>query len=231
MMRRTIYSCFLIGSLAISCNPPDRNHHQLGLEYNRDNLLDVTHTATGSILIRSLNASYADQDGRIRYFLDGKERRTTRSFSDEMGSGTEIVFENDYEDDSLQIKWILRTFEDKPALVGRLEMKNNSSDKKRINRLVPFSTGEIHSDQGQNQDQGGILMDTDDTLRYLEIQPETWAYKYQRKLNSSGTGKFVTGIATPKGNGVVIGCISFDRFRGTFVFKDRRKNSGLLNFL
>jgi hypothetical protein len=51
-----------------------------------------------------------------------------------------------------------------------------------------------------------------------------------KKLEKSGSGKFVTGIATPEGKGVVIGCISFNRFRGIFEFEDQRPSSDALQF-
>ena len=137
------------------------------------------------------------------------------------GKAMKSFFESVDEIKNLKIKWIIRTFKDRPSLVSKLEIQNMNEEAVRINRLNPLST------ELQNS---GIVIESSDPLQFLEIEPETWAYKYTKKLEGNGTGKFITGIANAKGKGAVIGCLSFNRFRGIFEMKDARDNSSVLKF-
>lgn len=139
-----------------------------------------------------------------------------------MGKGKESILNQEVADGNLDLKWILRTFKEQPVLACRLEITKNSEAPVRINRLSPFSTFRNH---------GGIVINSTDSMQYLEIEPETWAPKSIKKLNKYGTGKFVTGIATPSGEGIVIGCISFNKFQGIFEFDDQRISSGIIQFV
>jgi hypothetical protein len=210
----------MIFLICFSCNQNKKTSDLLSVTINENGLLDVYDVENNFIIIRNINAYYNNGNDVSISMHIGNNTITKTSFQDKMGKGTETVFEQDTEDGNTSLRWLVRTFNDKPVLAARLEISNHTNSSVRINRIVPIAT---------HQDKGGILMDSSEPLQYIEMDPETWTYKRLKKLEGQGESRFVTGIATPDNKGVVIGCISVDRFRGVFEFEDQRSSSGLLS--
>ncbi|MBN1998326.1 alpha-galactosidase [candidate division KSB1 bacterium] len=210
---KTLHFCLLL-TFFINCS---RYTDLLEIKANDKNIVDVYHSQTNSVLLKELSASFSDSNDFEFHILDNNPKIRTHSFSDKMGTGTETTFKSQYE--NLNLTWTIRTFQNKPAVAARLVIKNIGIKPIRINRLNPLT---------MSKSVGGIFLDSKESLQYIDIEPETWAPKQMRVLDSSGIGKFVTGIATPDNKGAVIGCISFDRFRGVFEITDKRESHNVI---
>ena len=206
--------------VCISCVPPDRSEDMVKLGFNGDGGIDVILRDSGRPLIRGLTAACQDSTGRLFIFPAGEVEEETQPFEDLMGRGTEWSYEAGIMEDHLGMRWVIRTFSDRAAVACRLEIKNRGSLPLRIERLFPLAT---------LPDSGGMVMNQSGPLRYLDMEPETWMPKSLKELGKKGESKMITAIASPDQEGVVIGCLSFDRFRGIFEFEDKRDASGVLH--
>ncbi len=205
----------------VSCTDTKRKEDALRLVHRADGFVDILDPQNEKTVIKHLNASYTNGNQEVFKISDIKGDMISHTFNDKMGEGTEYLFEADVKDDGTKVTWKMRTFLKKPVLVCKMEVRNKTSGTKRINRMNPVFS---------KQKSGGISLNPGPDLYFLDIVPRTWAPKSIKKLDTSGVGKFVTGIADNKIKGAVFGSLSFDRFRGYFEMKDNRNTSGVLTF-
>lgn len=190
----------------------------INLKVQKNGLVDVYSTKPNKILMRGLTASFCNSKDCTVLFPCDEANIHTNSFFDDMGQGKNTIISSKIHD-SLFCEWTLRTLINEPVLVVKLKIQNMDHNPQKIRTIIPINA---------RSDSAGIVLDTNSIISYLDIEPQTWAPKSIKTLDSTGTGKFVTALATAEGKGTIIGCFSFDRFRGYFDIENRCNISNTL---
>jgi len=141
-------------------------------------------------------------------------------FSDGLGSGNETIISTFVNEGAVAVKWYIRTFEDRPVFLSKVELTNKSNKDLSFASISPISF---------KNEQDGCIIHSDEPLHFLDINAETWRYKYIRRLEKQGESGMVTGIANSYGKGIALGFVTFNKHRGYFKFHDQRDANGVLN--
>lgn len=215
---KKVFILVLISLMVISCS---QSTGQLELKTNEKGLVDIYSNETSEKLIQNLTASFTDAKEQVVMFPIEEADVSSKSFSDKMGNGVETTYQVNLSDKNLAMVWKVRTFTDKPIVAGHLDIYNLADKAVRINQINPMVA---------KAKDAGIVLKSKSSMRFLNIEPDTWAPKSMDVLEGKGTGKFVMGISNNDHEGAVIGCATFDRFRGIFDVVDNRESTGLLSF-
>ena len=146
--------------------------------------------------------------------MDGRRVRTDGgsatvcegTFDDELGAGSELTVERSPPGDDLVLRWTLRSLDDAPTLLMRLQVTNQGDQPVALSALLSLTT----DGEGAGWQPSSPL----DGLLYLKMGQHSWKAKSLCPLHEDLEAEMLTAVGDRRQRGIVLGFATFRRFSG-----------------